>query len=217
MHYTNAARRTEIASKLKQVLREHELHGEVLVRLLHESEMALVQSVPKFSKSIQSKISVIKCKAKHHKDLLNQICALLDGAAFEVSHASVDTDIKGLETAVFYIQRNDGTGTSADEHDHLKKCINDLYRSNAMEGNVVIAPFHGASIPATPSLAPPSPGQSSEKKFSIGGACGPPVQLASAAKAALMQEAMKSSAVAEDDPYWTEKDPYPVTESNAIA
>ena len=101
---TSADRRNEIRTSLHKVLEDHNLHGEVLVRLLHESEMALAHSVPRLDQQQKQMINIVRCVGKHHKELLHEICDVLDAQECDVVHADMDTTTPGVDVNVFYIQ-----------------------------------------------------------------------------------------------------------------
>ena len=105
---SSAARRNGIRTALKGVLETHGLHGEVFVRLLHESEMALAHTVPRLKAETKRKVNIVKCVGKHHQALLTEICGVIDQADYDVVHADMDRDAAGLDINVFYIQHKNG-------------------------------------------------------------------------------------------------------------
>ena len=147
---TSAKRRHEIKVALHGLLETHELHGEVLVRLLHESEMALAHSVPRLDPQTKKTITIVKCVGKHHKELLHEICDQFDEQGCDVVHGDIDTDTSGQEVDVFYIHKRDLTALSADERALMKDAINALYISHKVEGHVSIEQAESFSPPVSP-------------------------------------------------------------------
>lgn len=164
---TDAARRTEISENLRKVLDTHNLHGEVLVRLLHESEMALAHTVPKLDDiKDKERVSVVKCVGKHHKQLLGEICEYIDRSKCDVIHADMDTTSDGKDVNIFYISRTDSAVITAEQRAEIKQSITDMFASHAVTAQVSV--ISGATLstpPPTPSMRPEgSPGKRSDWK-----------------------------------------------------
>ena len=150
---SSATRRTQIQRELHAVLEAHNLHGEVLVRLLHESEMALAHSVPRLDMEQKQLISIVRCVGKHHKELLHEICDVLDEEACDVVHADMDTTTPGVDCNIFYIQHKDKTLISTEKRKQLKEQLQQLYASHKCSGEVTVELGTG-SPPASPTTNP---------------------------------------------------------------
>jgi len=130
-------RRHEIQAALEEVLKVEQLHGEVMVRILHPSEMALVHTVPQLDDAMRQTTSVVKCCGTHHKALLGEICDHFDSVQIEVIHMELDLE-DGQDVSLFYIRKEDQTVISASEEDQIIAVLNALYKSHSVEGTVTI-------------------------------------------------------------------------------
>ena len=54
---TSADRRKEIQKALSQVIKNRHVHGEVLVRMVHESEMAIGHMVPRLAQKVKEQVT----------------------------------------------------------------------------------------------------------------------------------------------------------------
>ena len=169
---TTAERRSEIQVALRGLLEAHGLHGEVLVRLLHESEMALAHSVPRLDSNAKKKISVVKCVGKHHKELLHEICSTFDANGCDVVHGDIDTDASGQEIDVFYIQKRDATALNDQERLTIKTAIQAQYASHKVEGKVIIEQGDSMSPPVSPASKASNPKQ--PRDWKLDGSLRPP-------------------------------------------
>ena len=135
---TDATRRREIQARLRQILVSHNLHGEVLVRLLHESEMQMVHTVPKIDAAVREQVNIVRCVGKHHKELLHEICDHFEAIGLVVMHADIDTDMRGRDVNVFYVRREDGRLFSDGERTELQKTLLGFYNTHSVDGDVTI-------------------------------------------------------------------------------
>jgi len=147
---TTAKRRHSVQNALREVLNEHHLHGEVMVRILHSSEMALVHTVPKLNNDQRESVLVVKCTGKHHKELLHEICDHFDVSNLEVLHAEVDHE-DGQDVNIFYIKRADGSVMSEKQSAQLSIDIDGFYRSHGAEGKVTISKADDSTKASRPS------------------------------------------------------------------
>merc|ERR1719409_1686444 len=100
---TDGERRNEIKLKLCQLLKKHRLHGEVMVRTMHASEMAILHTLPKLNAAQKESAIIVKCSGKHHKDLLHEMIDHFTDELLEVLHAEVD-DENGEEVILFWLK-----------------------------------------------------------------------------------------------------------------
>jgi len=161
---TTAERRHDIQSSLRQVLAEHQLRGEVMVRVLHPTEIALVHTVPKLEQSLKARVNVVKCVGKHHKELLHEICDHFDAENLEVIHADIDQE-EGEDVHTFYIKKTDEGVIASNERSALKDVILGLYKSHSVAGVVSITTGDHPS-PAFGN-APMSPGRPIPESLSM--------------------------------------------------
>lgn len=136
---TDAARRAEIKSKLRTLIKDkHHLHGEVMVRVMHASEMALVHTVPKLTKEQRESAIIVKCCGKHHKELLHEMCDFFDDNDLEVLHAEIDQEM-GEDIILFWAQRSDSMVISTDQRAEIKDGLTKLYSSHSARGRIQIS------------------------------------------------------------------------------
>ena len=57
---------------------------------------------------------------EHHKELLHEVCDLIDDSECDVLHADVDRDAKGIEVCIFYILHKITGAIQSDERQALK-------------------------------------------------------------------------------------------------
>jgi len=133
---TTCARRNTIRDELHKVLESHGLHGEVFVRLLHESEMAIAHTIPRLGEN-KDIMCVVKCVGKHHKELLHEICDTIDAEELDVVHADMDVSEAG-DINVFYVQKKDETPLTSDKRHALKAALSHLYDSHALPFEVEV-------------------------------------------------------------------------------
>ena len=57
---------------------------------------------------------------EHHKELLHEVCDLIDDSECDVLHADVDRDAKGIEVCIFYILHKLTGAIQSDERQALK-------------------------------------------------------------------------------------------------
>jgi len=136
---TDAARRAEIKTKLRTLIKDkHHLHGEVMVRVMHASEMALVHTVPKLSKEQRESAIIVKACGKHHKELLHEMCDFFDDNDLEVLHAEIDQEM-GEDIILFWAQRSDSMVISTDQRAEIKDGLTKLYSSHSTRGRIQIS------------------------------------------------------------------------------
>jgi len=149
--YTTAKRRHAITAALREVLHNHSLHGEVIVRVLHESEIALLHTVPKLDQSKRSQVNIVRCVGEHHKELFHTILDHFDEVGYDVMHADMDMDNKNQENTIFYLMLPEGETDHAHKRRDLEQAIQNLYRSHSVQGRVTVESGEGMSPPSTPS------------------------------------------------------------------
>jgi len=152
--YVTPERRAEIEQALHQVLDAHGLHGIIIVRMTHESEMNLAQKVPALAGQNSSlSIHVIKCTGKHQKELLSNICDTIDEHDLEVMHADMHVDETGLDVNTFYVAPI-GEGVKLDEakRKELQDALAAVYADKQVQGQVQIEET-GAGAAQTPRRA----------------------------------------------------------------
>ena len=150
--WTSAKRRNDIQMALKKCLKSHHLHGSVLVRLIHESEMIMVHKAPKLSVEVSDKVQVVRCAGQHHAELLHEICDYFDDADLEVVHAEMDTgETKDQDVNIFYIKREDDEPISSQQSLAMQTALQNIYKSHDLDGKVTIdnAPN---SLPNSPEM-----------------------------------------------------------------
>jgi len=148
--YTTAKRRHAITAALREVLHNHSLHGEVIVRVLHESEIALLHTVPKLDQSKRAQVNIVRCVGEHHKELFHEILDYFDEIGYDVMHADMDMDNKNQENTVFYVMLPEEQTDHPDKRHDLQQAIQKLYSSHSVRGQVTVESGEGMSPPSTP-------------------------------------------------------------------
>lgn len=152
---TSSKRRHEIQHALQTILKEHNLHGEVLVRLVHEQGTIGGQTrAPRFKD--QEAISVVKCSGRHHKDMLHAVCDVIEAQKYDVIHADITPSSTGFDKNTFYIRHKEKAGNlTFSERDALCKAIQGLYtdgRYSNSDGLYVTVTGLAESAPTSPTL-----------------------------------------------------------------
>lgn len=131
-HLTSAKRRHEIQHKLQQILINHKLRGEVLVRLVHEREAGLLDGAVSNPKLRNREITtIVKCVGQHHKELTHLICDAIEEGNYDIVHADIVPGEKGFETNTFYIQHPHGESNLTDaERTTIQSTLEALYREH---------------------------------------------------------------------------------------
>ena len=143
-HQFSATRRMSIKEALEKIFHDHSLHGTVMVRAVHESQMTLAHKLPKFEH--EENLLVVKCTGAHHKELLHEICDTLHASELDVVHAEMDTNPQGLEEHVLYTSRRDGRLTSREQRTSLRLAINALYETHGKDMfSVSLLPLRGGT------------------------------------------------------------------------
>ena len=141
-HQFSTARRHEIKAGLERIVHEHGLHGTVVLRVVHESEMRLAHMVPKFDH--EDMVQLIKCTGAHHMELLHEIFDMLHEAKFDVVHAEMDETPTGQEEHVLYVARTGNQPTDRAMRSELRGKINELYKSHGKANySVSVLPLRG--------------------------------------------------------------------------
>jgi hypothetical protein len=135
--WTDAARRNEIKEKLVMLLKKHRLHGEVMVRTMHSSEMSIVHTVPKLSSEQKESTLIVKCSGKHHKDVLHEMCDHFADISLEVLHAEIDEE-HGQEVNLFWIRREDGVRIDEEAVEALRLKLKAIYAAHNVDGKILI-------------------------------------------------------------------------------
>jgi len=158
----NSERLHKIKDALRAVMHEHHLHGEVMVRALHASEMALVHTVPKLDEDAKV-VSVVKIKGSHHKELLHEICEYFDNEAIDIVHAELDQE-DGHDVNLFYIKKVDGTVLTEGGRGVILAKIESLYTSHSLAyADVKIETISEMTLGKKKAIAPVSPSKFSER------------------------------------------------------
>ena len=110
-HQFSATRRAEIKGAFDNLSHAHGVHGTILLRVVHESQMSIAHKLPKFDH--EERVVSVKCTGDHHKELLHEICDVLHAAKLDVIHAEMDTNAQGLEEHVLYTTRDRRHSSSA--------------------------------------------------------------------------------------------------------
>jgi len=135
---TDSERRNEIKLKLTQLLKKHKLHGEVMVRTMHASEMAILHTLPKLTSAQKESAIIVKCSGKHHKDLLHEMIDHFTEEMLEVLHAEVD-DENGEEVILFWLKHeHDDKRLDQKEKVALKAKLKDIYVKHGLNEHKVI-------------------------------------------------------------------------------
>ena len=153
-------RRAEIRQGLMKIMHELNLHGECMVKVIHESEAQVMHTVPHFDAN--ERVCVVKCVGKHHKEMLHEICDLFaEDFKLDVLHAEVDVKDSGDEH-IFYVERTDerypdGSAKVVDRtmrHD-LREAIRKIYGTHNFKGEVSVRPHQnpGAGAPINDRLS----------------------------------------------------------------
>ena len=153
-------RRAEIRQGLMKIMHELNLHGECMVKVIHESEALVMHTVPTFDAN--ERVCVVKCVGKHHKEMLHEICDLFaEDFKLDVLHAEVDVKDSGDEH-IFYVERTDerypdGSAKVVDRtmrHD-LREAIRKIYGTHSFKGEVSVRPHQnpGAGAPINDRLS----------------------------------------------------------------
>jgi len=134
---TNSKRRTDIKDKLTALLKKHLLHGEVMVRTLHSSEMAIVHTLPKLTHAQKETAIIVKCSGTHHKDLLHEMIDHFTEEFLEVLYAEIDQE-NGEEVILFWLKHEDDKKMEPAERFALKHAIKQIYAKHGANSKVVI-------------------------------------------------------------------------------
>ena len=118
-------RRHEIQHALQTILKAHKLHGEVLVRLVHEAEGNVAQQQPRFKE--KDNVSVVSSAGRHHKELLHAICDVIEENGYDVAHADLSQTTNGFDKNVFWIRHKNGSALNDSERGDLKAIIQNVY------------------------------------------------------------------------------------------
>jgi len=140
-HQFSASRRAEIKKTLEQIVTDHNLHGTILVRVVHQKDMALAHQVPKFDH--EDRIVVVRSQGEHHVDLLHEICDMIHESKLDVVHAEMDTNSKGVEEHALYVSRTDNRPTTREQRTELRTKVQGLYRKHnkASDATVSVLPL----------------------------------------------------------------------------
>ena len=84
------ATRAKVRTKIVQIMKTHDMHGEVMVKVIHEDEAAIHHHLPNFDTTLTDMIATIRCNGPHHKEQLHEICDFLADKQLDVLHAELD-------------------------------------------------------------------------------------------------------------------------------
>jgi len=113
-------------------LKDHELHGTVFVRVLHECEMIKSAAVQLFDN--EESVSVIRCAGPHHPDLLSEIMDVFHRDKYDVLHSELDTNCNGVEEHVLYVEKNSKEAATSQMRLQLRTQIDELYKRHGFGG-----------------------------------------------------------------------------------
>uniref|UniRef100_A0A7S2NN70 Cation/H+ exchanger transmembrane domain-containing protein n=1 Tax=Haptolina brevifila TaxID=156173 RepID=A0A7S2NN70_9EUKA len=136
--WTDAARRDEIRTKLVMLLKDKKLHGEVIVRTMHASEVALVHTLPKFTAEQKESAIIVKCSGKSHQSVLHELVEYFAEDDYEVLHAEIDSD-HDQQVIIFWLKREDAAFIYHEERAEIKKKLLAIYDKKEVHANVEIA------------------------------------------------------------------------------
>lgn len=123
--------------RLCKLLKNHKLLGEVMVRTLHASEMAILHTLPKLTSTQREVAIIVKCSGTHHKDLLHEMIDHFTEVELEVLHAEIDQE-NGEEVILFWLQHENEEKIQANERVALKQKIKKIYEHHGASSKVVI-------------------------------------------------------------------------------
>jgi len=158
--------RAKVREALSHVIDSHHLKGEVLVKVIHESECRANHGVPSWRGS--SGLTMIICDGPHQKNILHEICDFLSEMQLEVYKADVHTN-GGRDSLTFYVDttnidvdKNPDVANSTNPVQHtflskentpssvehiirakIRKGITELYVKHESECTVYVRPFQG--------------------------------------------------------------------------
>ena len=82
--------RAKVRMEIMNIIKLHEMHGEVMVKVIHQDEAAIHHHMPNFDLTLTDMIATIRCYGPHHKEQLHEICDFLAERKLDVLHAEVD-------------------------------------------------------------------------------------------------------------------------------
>merc|ERR1719486_468968 len=82
-------RRKSISDAINGVLKEEHIHGEVMVKLVHEYEAQVAHMKPHFKSG--EHVYMLRSIGKHHNEVLHEITREIERLHLDIVHAEVDT------------------------------------------------------------------------------------------------------------------------------